>query len=835
MASWTDNPQINFNPYVSQLPVEAMTAVGLEKQRRYDEGVQRIQASIDRIAGLDIARDVDKTYLRSKMNQLSDKLRVVAAGDFSNYQLVNSVSGMASKVYRDENILSAVASTAKMKEEDAAMKEAMKNGKSSANREYDYLRGRTEWLNDTTVGKPYDARYKQHVDVNKKVLDVIQKLNPNVNTYDIPYVIRPDGSIDYEKIHTVMVRRGEKGYTEGQIRTAITAMLDADDYDELASQGRFNYKDFSTDELQRQLTRNYLSSKERYKGVLENMQKQLLMTNDPADRRSLEESIEQYRSLLGSGNTKGVLDDEYATLSESLIENPDAVRARLYTKNWLDQMSNGFAYSEKTTAIMDNPYQNYMFKLQNLEIQRLKASKSADKKEKAEGPLYWKRTGDETFQKNEAYENWKKHTNALIADNVNILKDRADRYSSASTKLGPEDVLVNIEKYKNGNYTPNEDEQEQFDRYIRNENFIITQRALYAEYDMQARAELNKKYGLTEKLAVIPDLQLQTPEGTITFTSEEVLNYLMKEKMESTMMQSSTGAYAITKKSIDDEDLTKKEKLLRNIVGKRYQTNSFNSGVPAADKYFNEMGRIVDIGRGFEKDVEGVIAEKLSSITGDFATETASIDVSSPEKRRAFVSSLLVIPATDKYSKGWDEVGGMAKYKPKDALADIKDENSEFTLTRKGAQYFVDVIRSGDVVQSIPVSDDFIMKNPLLGEAYVNKEVDMANVMLRNNGTTNYFKDYDHAYYRKGSIGYVDKDGKNTVTIPIVVDLETETSGRFMPKLKLKLRNGTVAIPTVSALTTTRAEFETWLRTLTDDAIFELFEKNGYPNIRKEI
>jgi hypothetical protein len=42
MASYTDQiPQ--FNPYIQQLPVEAMAQVGMEKQRRYDEGLQKIQ------------------------------------------------------------------------------------------------------------------------------------------------------------------------------------------------------------------------------------------------------------------------------------------------------------------------------------------------------------------------------------------------------------------------------------------------------------------------------------------------------------------------------------------------------------------------------------------------------------------------------------------------------------------------------------------------------------------------------------------------------------------------------------------------------------------------
>ena len=63
MASFTDAIS-TFNPYVSQLPVDAMVKVGMYKQQRYDEGVQKIQGYIDNVAGMDVARDVDKQYLQ---------------------------------------------------------------------------------------------------------------------------------------------------------------------------------------------------------------------------------------------------------------------------------------------------------------------------------------------------------------------------------------------------------------------------------------------------------------------------------------------------------------------------------------------------------------------------------------------------------------------------------------------------------------------------------------------------------------------------------------------------------------------------------------------------
>src|SRR6478609_6529522 len=140
MASWTDNVQqlTSFKPYVSQEPIiSEMSLVGREKQMKYDEGVQRIQNQIENVAGMDVVRDVDKQYLQSALNQLGGNLRKVAAGDFSNYQLVNSVGGMIGSISKDSNIQNAVGNTMKYRKEMATADQLKKDGKFSVNREYD--------------------------------------------------------------------------------------------------------------------------------------------------------------------------------------------------------------------------------------------------------------------------------------------------------------------------------------------------------------------------------------------------------------------------------------------------------------------------------------------------------------------------------------------------------------------------------------------------------------------------------------------------------------------------------------------------------------------------
>ncbi|MEX5523408.1 hypothetical protein, partial [Bacillus cereus] len=86
---------------------------------------------IDNVAGLDVIRDVDKGYLQSKLNELGNNLKTVAAGDFSNFQLVNSTAGMANNIAKDATVQNAVMSTAKYRKESAFMESQRKEGKGS--------------------------------------------------------------------------------------------------------------------------------------------------------------------------------------------------------------------------------------------------------------------------------------------------------------------------------------------------------------------------------------------------------------------------------------------------------------------------------------------------------------------------------------------------------------------------------------------------------------------------------------------------------------------------------------------------------------------------------
>ena len=187
MASYTDKIP-TFNPYVQQLPVEAMVKVGMQKQQQYEQGLEKIQTNIDNVAGLDIANPIQQQYLKSKLNQLGNDLTFVAAGDFSNFQLVNSVNGMTNQIAKDKTVQNAVASTSFLRKQQSFMEKAKREGKSSPENEAFFNNEVSRYLKSKDVEESFNGEYIEYKDVDKKLRDLHSKLKEADVSIDNPYI-----------------------------------------------------------------------------------------------------------------------------------------------------------------------------------------------------------------------------------------------------------------------------------------------------------------------------------------------------------------------------------------------------------------------------------------------------------------------------------------------------------------------------------------------------------------------------------------------------------------------------------------------------------------------
>ena len=217
MASFTDIIP-KFNPYIQQLPVEAMVKVGMEKQKRYDEGLQKIQAQIENVAGLDVVRDIDKQYLQSKLGELGNNLKSFAASDFSNFQLVNTVSGMTGQIVKDKNVINAVQSTRTYRKGLADMETYNKEGKGSPSNDWDFKDKASRWLSSTDINTTFNAAYSPYTNYKKNALEVIKSLTKNKNITDNAFTFDKKGNM---VISDAILRTELAGISPEQIQQAL--------------------------------------------------------------------------------------------------------------------------------------------------------------------------------------------------------------------------------------------------------------------------------------------------------------------------------------------------------------------------------------------------------------------------------------------------------------------------------------------------------------------------------------------------------------------------------------------------------------------------------------
>lgn len=362
MASFTDTiPQ--FNPYIQQLPVEAMVTVGMEKQQRYDQGLQRIQSQIDQVAGLSIVRPQDKEYLQSKLNDLGSKLKSVAAGDFSNYQLVNSVAGMAGSVAKDANIISAVQSTAQRKALQEKIQKDTDAGKYNPANNYLFNQTDQEWFNDPNVGASYSGYYRTPIDVWGKIKDIAKEVG--IDEKIVPNLFQTDEQGRYKRdadgnpiINNVMVEETLRGKDSSKILNAFKSALTPADYEQLSTEGRYNFKDATPEQLAVIATSSADKSIKFNNGKIEFLkislaeQQNKAKTNEyDADLiKSISDEIRYFEGL----NTE--LQESKVKSLEAVSRNPEAVKGMIYTNNYLSSMSETLSSKEISKKYSVNPW-----------------------------------------------------------------------------------------------------------------------------------------------------------------------------------------------------------------------------------------------------------------------------------------------------------------------------------------------------------------------------------------------------------------------------------------------------------------------------------------------
>ena len=378
MASFTDSiPQ--FNPYVQQLPVEAMVQVGMQKQKQYDEGIQKIQTSIDNIAGLDVANDADKAYLQSKLNQLGNDLTMVAAGDFSNFQLVNSVTGMTNQIIKDPNVKNAVYSTAHLRKEQARKEKAIQEGKSSPENEWWFNSEVNGYLQSTKPGQTFNGQYIEYKDVDKKLRGLATDLQKAgfEKSVDNPFkrdaatgktlYYNKDGSVSTDaskggtpRIATSMLRTTVKGIGAEKILNNFYDSLDEGDKRQLNITAQYHYKDSTPITFQNDIIKTYNEKKKLYSDAIVDASVKLA-TGDytPEEKIILQNQINKAKELVYDGGLDKQMNEDMAGVDTEA--EASAYKYKIYTQKYLTNLAKDLSNESYSTEYRDNPdFKAYM-------------------------------------------------------------------------------------------------------------------------------------------------------------------------------------------------------------------------------------------------------------------------------------------------------------------------------------------------------------------------------------------------------------------------------------------------------------------------------------------
>lgn len=378
MASFTD--QISqFNPYVSRLPlIQEMASATQEKQQKYDQGVQKIQGYVDNIAGMDIMNDTQKEYLQSKLNELGSRLRTVAAGDFSNAQLVNSVGGMAGQIIKDPIIQNAVASTQRARNELNTANTLYKAGKSSISNVKDIQKKVGNYINSKDVNQSFTDKYVNYVDLNKKNIEIADSLKKTApeNSKDNPwktdylgntlyYFKDKDGNIKTStdrnsggvpQPDAAMKRITIKGVSAQTMYDAISSTLTDDDIAQMKINASTHYEGKGADAILRDYTDGVDLAK---KVITDGIRKLNVELGDPKYTQAEKDEMQAQINKLNNKLTDGSFIKETQDFAKSL-ENPaniDKIHYDAYTRNYLNKQATILSNQSYKEELLDSPYQ----------------------------------------------------------------------------------------------------------------------------------------------------------------------------------------------------------------------------------------------------------------------------------------------------------------------------------------------------------------------------------------------------------------------------------------------------------------------------------------------
>lgn len=810
MASFTDLiPQ--FNPYIQQLPVEAMVKVGTYKQQKYDEGLEKIQSQINTVSGLDIMNPADKRYLQSKLNELGNNLKTVAAGDFSNFQLVNSVGGMIGQISKDQNVINAVSSTSWHRKQLEDMNKAIAEGKSSQNNIRDYNDKVNAWLSTDTPGQLFRERYVPYRDVNKTAIEAIKNLHPKLQSVEIPFEIK-DGKINMSKIADAIRKESIKGISEGQIETAVRAAFTGDDYNQLRIDSKYSFEGYTPENFIGRVNEDLRLGKENARKQIEFINSQMpKYATDPEKLDELKKRIAYYEEQIGEPGKPGKLDEQAASDIEKITSGDIAsVKYSIYKDGFFKQFANAFAYDERELSFKDNPMMQVQLKKDEIAISRAREQRQArefdittalKKREidQKDQELYLKGVELGTINPNQPYQlgsetDRKLRSGERLNEQIDKTAGSIDSDVSDLRARGLTDAQIEglVADYaKNGNKSDvnpayigtiqsilkNKKNLEAL-QTLKNKTIDEATRAVYNDPANIAKTKeetdyINKNFGSTQKVTIKAD------DGTnIRISEKDMISLYKAGNLKFNPPKGLQGG-----------------KITLDLNGKKYNVESERFGVGSQEvvnSVTNKLKTYYDKFNVFTSNVDKQVNDKylemLAPRVSELVPTIRAVNYGKEQKLPVNLANNLSALITSTDAK---DIAADSKYDTGTASSYLTDDNIKntrvFVQANPDGTYLVSLKNDSDPtnIQNLKVTADQVAGT--LGAQYLMQNPSEALLLRLGRGTTNINDNPNEAEYQKQ---FGDFPNINRYQVVADLDADTKNPNLFVPKFHVMKNDG---------------------------------------------
>jgi len=349
MANWAQNKSIAYKEYVPVNPVDLMTQVGVHKEQDLQLGIEKVNSYFSQIAGLDVARDVDKQHIQQRLGDLKQGITKNLSGDFSDQRIINQIGGAASQIYKDPQIQNGVLSTAALRSGQTEMETARKEGKNGPSNDAFFLRKANEYLSSTGETDSFNYRYEKYTPVEKNIQDIVTKMLPSGYTTDEAFVTDP--KTGKKVLADYVLRDGFKGVKPEQIRAALRQQLSPQDWRQLELDGMYNYSNVPPQDFAASVQKRYTDVADQYKAKIALIDG--ASTTSAPERAQLDETKKQLLRELDN------LETEYNGVTSTFaFGDADSAKAKLYTLDKINNTAVALSHGEITSTIVgDTPQQ----------------------------------------------------------------------------------------------------------------------------------------------------------------------------------------------------------------------------------------------------------------------------------------------------------------------------------------------------------------------------------------------------------------------------------------------------------------------------------------------